>query len=89
MTEFNVPEKELGGIFPKISFAEILAPVGVQSKIFGDVSKAPYNNEEQLRMPSRKVVNGLFYHTEQGNGGGFFVVYDRSQSRVYFEYNGH
>lgn len=86
IAECNVPEHELAKILPNISLSEISSPTWVQPKIYGDRQLVPYR--EQHSQPKFEVKDGLFYHTEQSNGGGYDVVYDRAQSRLYFEYIG-
>lgn len=83
MAEFTLPEEDFLLVFPKFQFAPITEPKPVDVIVYGDTNHPAY---EQRNRQVRKVESGLFYMTQQDNGGGFYIVYDRDASRGYFRY---
>jgi hypothetical protein len=79
--EFGVTEREFGELFNEFKFQEISQPVVVQSMHYGDPQMFHHLNANLLM-----VTNGLHYRERRGNGGGYTIVYDRSQSRAYYDF---
>lgn len=84
IAEFTIPEKDFRELFPKFAFTEISEPETVQPKDF--TKPETVANRENAPRPTKKITNGLTFRTSQSNGGGYAIIYDRSQARAYFHY---
>ncbi len=80
--EFSVTETEFRHLFAKFAFTEISQPTLVAPKKFGDPQMF-----EHLGAGRVVVTNGLCYKDRWSNGGGYIILYDRSQSRAYYDYS--
>jgi hypothetical protein len=74
-----VSEDEFRQLFAKFAFNEISQPTEAAPKKFGDPQLF-----EQFGMQVVVVTNGLRYNERWSNGGGYTIIYDRSQSRAYY-----
>jgi hypothetical protein len=79
--EFSVSEDEFRHLFAQFAFTEISQPAEVAPKKFGDPEMF-----EHLGANLVVVTNGLRYNERWSNGGGYTIVYDRSQSRAYYDF---
>ena len=79
--EFGVSEDEFRKMFAKFTFKEISQPTELTPKNFGDPQMF-----EHLGMQLVIVTNGLRYNERWSNGGGYTIIYDRSQSRAYYDF---
>lgn len=79
--EFSVTESEFRQLFARFTLHEIAQPVVVQAMKYGDPQMFYHANADLFT-----VTNGLHYRERWRNGGGYTIVFDRSQSRAYYDF---
>jgi hypothetical protein len=81
--EFSLSESEFRQVFAQFEFRELSNQwTEVTPKKFGD----PKLFERHSNMQPLVVTNGLRYQKRFSNGGGYNIIFDRAQSRAYYDF---
>jgi hypothetical protein len=81
--EFSLSENEFRQVFAKFAFSEISNRwTEVTPKTFGNPKIFEHSADARRVL----ITNGLRYEKRYSNGGGYNVVYDRAQSRAYYDF---
>ena len=82
LAAFEIPEDAFRRLFPEFQFREITEPPSIYPKVFGNPLVYPTDVRTRLVI----VSSGLKYNSRWSNGGGYNIVFDRSQSRAYYDF---